>query len=244
MTFGELQQKIKQLGKDAVHDALTTNEVALQEMYQGKRFSRAVAGPLQQHYGTFANNYGPLGEMTSQPNQWTMARLVNQPGYGDTPEAFHNYSAPWRSGPHPMWPVPPVPSGREAVYGFQPAFFNPDSPLPQASPAMTGENIDDKGFPITSTQYNQPTSSATSTAMDFRHETMPNPLQMALLHQGFPLSHLQDAWLNTQGASRFTGRPSQWSTSPYPYGKPGEQVSSWRCHILVLSHSCTGAEIC
>ena len=123
-----------------------------------------------------------------------------------------------------MWPVPPVPAGLEAVYGVQPAFFNPDGALPQRSPSATGADIDAKGFPRTSTQYDDPTARVGLQTMDFRPEVKPNPMQMRLLHLGFPLSHVQDSWLNTQGATAFTGRPSQWSTSPYPYGRAGEQV--------------------
>ena len=227
MTVGELRDQLAKIGPEAVHDALATGTEVLQEMYEGKRFSRDLAGPTQQRYGTFAGNLGPLGTMQQQPSQWTLAKLVNQPGYGDSPEAFHNYSAPWRSGPHPMWPVPPVPAGLEAVYGFQPAFFNPNSAHPEASPSMTGTDIDLKGFPVTSTQYDDPTAQSPVQTMDFRPEPRPNPFQMQLLHSGFPLSRVHDSWLNTQGAKVFAGRPDQWSTSPYPYGHPGEQLGSF-----------------
>ncbi len=239
MTAEEVREELERVGSEAVHEALATGTEQLEEMYEGKRFSRAVAGPLQQRYGTFAGSFGPLGTAQEQPSQWTMARLVNQPAYGDSPEAYHNYSAPWRSGPHPMWPVPPVPAGLEAVYGFAPAFFDPAQPRPAASPSMTGADVDARGFPNTSTQYNAAgVQSAASPAMDFRPETKPNPLQMELLHKGFPLSRVQDAWLNTQGATPFTGRPSQWSTSPYPYGRAGEQVCGCVCVCVLALRLC------
>lgn len=225
LDYGQTKKIIDSLDPVLVHDSLASPELQLQEMYEGKRFSRAVDGSQQQHYGTFAANYGPLGTMLEQPNQWTLSKLVNKPGYGDSWEGFHNYSAPWQSGPHPMWPVPPVPAGTEALYGFQPTFYDPHNPPPQARPDMTSEDVDSHGFPITSTQYNNPAAVAMSPQMDFRPEMKPDPYQMMLIHEGFPMSHVLDPWLNTQGATPFTGRPSQWATKPYPYGNPGEQVS-------------------
>ena len=219
MTYDEVQKQLNRIGPAAIHQVLETNEGALTEMYSGKEFSRQLDGPLQQHYGTFAKNYGPMGDVKeNQQAVWGLHILPNAPTPGDSVDAFHNYSSPWQSGPHPMWPVPPVPKGLEAVYGEQQPYLDPTpyDGLDVKSP----HDIDVARFDAETPDVD----GQKLPSVDFRPQVMPNAHQLEMLHRGFPLSRVQDSWLKTRGGKAFTGQPSQWSTSPYPYGRPGEQV--------------------